>query len=152
MIRSLLPLLHISDLLSSPLCLTPLSTPSSVSFSCLFTSIEAVILLIPSTSLVLYPRTHLFSLPVFCGQESKRPNMYSLMLLGALAGSTLSQAISYSNTTFAAPVTVGSTWPIMYSAGNGQKVAIAFGNTTNSFQVAGKFSFVSIAPGLQTRR
>lgn len=66
--------------------------------------------------------------------------MYSLMFLGALAGSVVSQAISFSNTTFTAPVSVGDTWSISFSKGTGDDVAIAFGNGTYAFQIVGKSS------------
>lgn len=74
--------------------------------------------------------------------------MYSLLIVGALAGSALAQAITFSNTTFTAPVTVGSIWPISFSAGNSDPVAIAFGNTTYAFQIVGKstLSFALIEP------
>ena len=63
--------------------------------------------------------------------------MYTVAILGALASSAMAQAITFSNTTFTAPVRVGSTWPISFSAGNGEPVAIAFGNSTYAFQVVG---------------
>lgn len=66
--------------------------------------------------------------------------MYSLMLLGALAGSVMSQAISFSNTTFTAPVAVGDMWSISFAKGTGDDVAIAFGNSTYAFQIVGKLS------------
>lgn len=65
--------------------------------------------------------------------------MYSLLVIGALASSALAQAITFSNTTFTAPVTVGAVWPISFSAGNSDPVAIAFGNTTYAFQIVGEF-------------
>lgn len=63
--------------------------------------------------------------------------MHRLMFIGAFASTALAQAISFSNTTFTAPVTVGSTWPVSFSAGNGKPVAIAFGNSTYAFQIVG---------------
>ncbi|KAK5936679.1 hypothetical protein PMZ80_011050 [Knufia obscura] len=62
--------------------------------------------------------------------------MYSLIVLGALAGSALAQsAISFSNTTFTTPVVVDAVWPISFTAGNNEPVAIAFGNETYAFQI-----------------
>jgi len=68
--------------------------------------------------------------------------MYSsLLFLGAFASAALAQAVTFSNTTFTAPVTVGSTWPISFSAGDGSPVALAFGNSTYAFQIVGKFPY-----------
>lgn len=65
--------------------------------------------------------------------------MYSLVFLGALAGSALAQsAISFGNTTFTSAVVVDAVWPISFTAGNGEPVAIAFGNETYAFQIVGK--------------
>jgi len=65
--------------------------------------------------------------------------MYSLIFLGALAGSALAQStIGFSNTTFVNGVVVDAVWPISYTAGNGEPVALVFGNETYSFQVVGK--------------
>lgn len=65
--------------------------------------------------------------------------MHSFMFLGAFAATALAQAITFSNTTFTAPVKVGSTWAISFAAGNGEPVAIAFGNSSYAFQIAGMF-------------
>lgn len=67
--------------------------------------------------------------------------MHRLMFLGAFAATALAQAITFSNTTFTAPVKVGSTWPISFSAGNGKPVAIAFGNSTYGVQLVGEFLY-----------
>lgn len=69
--------------------------------------------------------------------------MYSLLVVGAFASSAFAQALTFSNTTFTAPVTVGSIWPISFSAGNNDPVAIAFGNTTYAFQIVGKSASIS---------
>ncbi|KAK5076952.1 hypothetical protein LTR64_005568 [Lithohypha guttulata] len=61
--------------------------------------------------------------------------MYSLLVLGALTSSVIGQVVTFSNTTFTAPVTVGSVWPISFGAGNRQPVSIAFGNSSYAFQV-----------------
>jgi len=73
--------------------------------------------------------------------------MYSLVFLGALAGSALAQsAISFSNTTFTNAVVVDAVWPIHFTAGNGDSVAIAFGNETYAFQIVGMLSSKANSP------
>ena len=64
--------------------------------------------------------------------------MNTFIVLGALVTSALAQAISFSNTTFTAPVTVGALFPVSFGAGNREPVSIAFGNSTYAFQVVGK--------------
>lgn len=62
----------------------------------------------------------------------------SFLVLGAFASSAIAQALTYSNTSFTAPLTVGTVFPISFGRGNGKPVSIAFGNSTYAFQIVGK--------------
>lgn len=63
--------------------------------------------------------------------------------LGAFVTSSIAQAITFSNTTFTGPATVGQIFSVFFSRGNGNPVSILFGNTTYSFQVVGKLRYKS---------
>lgn len=62
-----------------------------------------------------------------------------LGIVGVCAASVAAQdAISFGNTSFIAPATVGQAWPISFTAGDGTPVTIAFGNATWAFTIIGK--------------
>lgn len=71
-------------------------------------------------------------------------NFIRLVALSACVTSTLAQAITFSNTTFTGPATIGQVFSVFFSRGNGNPVSILFGNTTYSFQVVGKLQHQSV--------
>ena len=55
----------------------------------------------------------------------------------AMIGRTVAQTADFVNMTFG-PVTVGSMWHVMYSAGNGQPLTLNLANATWTWKIFGR--------------